>query len=466
MNQEQIMKKQIALAVLATGVSLGAVAQGSLDNITNMFSIDGITTPDLNATNPALATTYFNGRATIALYYAAAGAVTQSQINAINALDGTREGGATAVALLYTNGFVEVSATSLTGSTAGAVSGFVVGDGGFIKGPDTIGLLSPVPTDGSGWLALVVTAVGGQYDGYEGVLAWWQSDLGGNPATAPAGAPANIVMDPDGLNLVLTNGSQVPIPPGPGNTNPAPGTLASISYALPEIYAGGGSGPVPRFNPTNGQLASVSLTFGGAGMEGVEVWNFDSVELYYWFCGIGTFSISLPGSSLAGSTSCSMSTNSGYIASGAELAGSSWGSFYLVTNTSQAADLRFFTGTNSVTVNEGSSFSLSCSGEGRHLLTYDTMGFSLMLDNSAALTYYYVPPMPMIGLTYASEAVLPTFSNLIVGTNYQLLISANLSGTFTNYGPAFAATNSRMVYTQYFDVANGSQLFLRVKTSP
>jgi len=94
------------------------------------------------------------------------------------------------------------------------------------------------------------------------------------------------------------------------------------------------------------------------------------------------------------------------------------------------------------------------------------MGFSLMLDNSAALTYYYVPPMPMIGLTYASEAVLPTFSNLIVGTNYQLQISANLSGTFTNYGPAFAATNSRMVYTQYFDVANGSQLFLRVKTSP
>jgi len=89
-----------------------------------------------------------------------------------------------------------------------------------------------------------------------------------------------------------------------------------------------------------------------------------------------------------------------------------------------------------------------------------------MLDNSA-LTYYYTPQLPpIIQLTYAPYAVLPTFSNLIVGTNYQLQVSTELTGTFTNYGAAFAATNSSMVYTQYFEVANWSQLFLRVKTSP
>ncbi len=243
-------------------------------------------------------------------------------------------------------------------------------------------------------------------------------------------------------------------------------TLASISYALPEMYSGFGSGTVPQFNPTNGQLISVSLTFGGAGMEGVEVFNFSSQQLYYWFCGVGTFSVALPGSTLAGSTSCSMSTNSGDIASGSAAFGQSYGSFNLGTNTSQAADLQFFTGTNSVTVNETASFSIECSGEGRHSLSYVQEGFSIMLDNSA-LTYYYTPQLPpIIQLTYAPYAVLPTFSNLIVGTNYQLQVSTDLTGTFTNYGAAFAATNSSMVYTQYFEVANWSQLFLRVKTSP
>jgi hypothetical protein len=53
-----------------------------------------------------------------------------------------------------------------------------------------------------------------------------------------------------------------------------------------------------------------------------------------------------------------------------------------------------------------------------------------------------------------------------VGTNYQLQVSTDLTGTFTNYGPAFAATNGSMAYPQYFEAGNWSQLFLRLKTAP
>jgi hypothetical protein len=70
------------------------------------------------------------------------------------------------------------------------------------------------------------------------------------------------------------------------------------------------------------------------------------------------------------------------------------------------------------------------------------------------------PNIPRIGLAYA---VKPTFSFLTVGTNYQLQVSTSLTGTFTNYGSAFTATNSNMVYPQYWDVANWNQLFFRLQ---
>jgi hypothetical protein len=461
------MKKQIALAVLATGVSLGALAQGSLGDILDTFYNDGITTPGLEATNPVSATTWYTGNATIALYYAAPGAVTQSQINAINALDGLGEGGAAALILLGLDGFVEVSTPlSPIGGPAGAVSGYAVDSyGDFYEGSNTISLLPPVPTYGSGWLAMVVTAVGGQYNGYEGVLAWWQPNLGGNPATAVA---APIVMDPAGLNLVLTPTPPI-IPTTPITPIQPPGTWASITYMLPEM-AYGGSGQVPQFNPTNGQLASVSLAIGAEAGGSVRFDNFGSQQYYYCFYGSGTFSISLPGSSLAGSTSNSTPINAGFVAAGFQVYVDPMlyflNGFNLVTNTSQAADLEFFTGTNSVTVNEDIGFyinSLVMPAPDLFIFTYPE-GYYYP---GSALTYYYAPPpKPIIGLTYGSYSVLPTFSNLIVGTNYQLQVSTSLNGTFTNYGPAFAATNSSMVYTQYFDIANWSQLFLRVKTSP
>lgn len=88
-------------------------------------------------------------------------------------------------------------------------------------------------------------------------------------------------------------------------------------------------------------------------------------------------------------------------------------------------------------------------------------------DGMAGITFTPVPPpaVPAIGLTCESFQVLPTFSNLTVGTNYQLQVCTSLTGTFTNYGSTFIATNGCMVYPRYLD-ANQSQLFFRVKTAP
>jgi hypothetical protein len=63
------------------------------------------------------------------------------------------------------------------------------------------------------------------------------------------------------------------------------------------------------------------------------------------------------------------------------------------------------------------------------------------------------------------KAVKPSFSNLSLGTNYQLQVSGDLN-SWTNQGSVFAATNSAIVYPQYFDVENFGELFFRVQVAP
>lgn len=63
------------------------------------------------------------------------------------------------------------------------------------------------------------------------------------------------------------------------------------------------------------------------------------------------------------------------------------------------------------------------------------------------------------------KAVKPSFTNLLVGTNYQLQVSGDLN-TWTNHGAAFTATNTSQVYPQYWDVDNWGSLFFRLKTTP
>jgi hypothetical protein len=63
------------------------------------------------------------------------------------------------------------------------------------------------------------------------------------------------------------------------------------------------------------------------------------------------------------------------------------------------------------------------------------------------------------------KAVVPTFSNLLIGTNYQLQVSSDLN-TWRNQGVVFSATNSTMPYPQYFKVSNWNELFFRLVSSP
>jgi hypothetical protein len=83
----------------------------------------------------------------------------------------------------------------------------------------------------------------------------------------------------------------------------------------------------------------------------------------------------------------------------------------------------------------------------------------------AAALYYggiYISSTPCIGLM---KAVKPTFSDLWMGTNYQLQVSGDLI-SWTNQGSAFTPTNTTMIYPQYFDVSDWNQLFFRLQVAP
>ena len=63
------------------------------------------------------------------------------------------------------------------------------------------------------------------------------------------------------------------------------------------------------------------------------------------------------------------------------------------------------------------------------------------------------------------KAVEPSLSNLTLTTNYQLQVSSDMSN-WTNQGSPFTATNTSMVYPQYWDVDNWTSLFFRLQVSP
>jgi hypothetical protein len=197
------MKTPIAIALIIMCAALGAFAQGSLNGLQSVFSVDGIATGGPDATDPANPNiNWFNGNVAVTFYYAPAASVTAYQIADINSFDGMAMGGVEALAALFNDGFTVVSTPELGGTSPGSLN-YAVSDGYLTTGPDTITLLPPVPTGGSGWLAMDVMGLSDGYRYSQGVLAWWQGDLGGNPYTTPPGFPAPIVTDPAGLNLVL-----------------------------------------------------------------------------------------------------------------------------------------------------------------------------------------------------------------------------------------------------------------------
>jgi len=89
-------------------------------------------------------------------------------------------------------------------------------------------------------------------------------------------------------------------------------------------------------------------------------------------------------------------------------------------------------------------------------------GDATLLTLSGEVSYTIPAPTPIVSLI---KAVKPSFSNLSLGTNYQLQVSTDLS-TWTNQGSAFTATNSSMIYPQYFDLDNWNELFFRLQVAP
>ena len=81
---------------------------------------------------------------------------------------------------------------------------------------------------------------------------------------------------------------------------------------------------------------------------------------------------------------------------------------------------------------------------------------------STPTVYIYSPLGVQIGIL---QAVIPIFSSLSVGSNYQLQASTDLN-SWTNQGPSFTATNPSMIYPQYFDVTNWNQFYYRLQVAP
>jgi len=63
------------------------------------------------------------------------------------------------------------------------------------------------------------------------------------------------------------------------------------------------------------------------------------------------------------------------------------------------------------------------------------------------------------------KAVRPSFSNLVLGHGYQLQVSGDLNN-WTNQGGAFTATNTSMIYPQYWDVDDWGKLLFRLQVLP
>jgi len=92
----------------------------------------------------------------------------------------------------------------------------------------------------------------------------------------------------------------------------------------------------------------------------------------------------------------------------------------------------------------------------------DVRIYNRALSASEVQQLYLYEAAPIVSLL---KAVKPAFDQLRIGTNYQLQVSSDLN-SWTNQGAAFIATNSSMVWPQYFDVDNWNQLFFRLQVAP
>jgi len=93
----------------------------------------------------------------------------------------------------------------------------------------------------------------------------------------------------------------------------------------------------------------------------------------------------------------------------------------------------------------------------------DVRIFNVALSSNEVAQLYQDESAQIVNL---NKAVWLSFSNLRSGTNYQVQVSTALTGSFTNYGSPFTATNSTMNYPAYWNVGDWSQLFFRLQALP
>ena len=91
----------------------------------------------------------------------------------------------------------------------------------------------------------------------------------------------------------------------------------------------------------------------------------------------------------------------------------------------------------------------------------DVRIYNRALSASEVRQLYLFESSPSVDVV---KAVRPSFRNLIITTNYQLQVSSDMKA-WTNQGPAFTATDTSMIYPQYFDVDNLGQLFFRLQVA-
>ena len=122
-----------------------------------------------------------------------------------------------------------------------------------------------------------------------------------------------------------------------------------------------------------------------------------------------------------------------------------------------ATTIRYSTNSLNIARN-GAVLSQYLSGDLSNLRLY---GRALSPDEIQQLYSYEASRLPQISLAFLLKTVTPAFSELMVGANYQLQVSGDLN-TWTNQDSAFTATDTSMVYPQYFDVDKQKQLFFRL----
>jgi hypothetical protein len=212
------------------------------------------------------------------------------------------------------------------------------------------------------------------------------------------------------------------------------GSTDSVNKQLPG--GTGWDGFVATYS-SNG-VAKWAVPVGGSSDQAVSAITTEGTNL--WAGGTTAGGISVPGVTFAG-----LGGQDGFVlqmsSSGQALGGSVLGG----ANSDSLTSLQGGNGLKLLAGNQGGNFA--------------GMGVQITNAGPFVLTSFGGPWITLL------RAVKPSLSGLSLGTNYQLQVSGDLR-TWTNQGSPFTATNTSMVYPQYWDVDNWAMLFFRVQSAP